>query len=132
MTNNFASVPNDFQLAGIEYWVTFGVHGTLNGIPQLFSGVTAVMTGNQQSLNNYHLVMFQFDTPGSSGSFDQTAAESYISKIVTDLCQLLADFLGISLATVQSTTTINRNWAWTDANGSAAEFTDQLTYPPTP
>ena len=73
---------------------------------------------------------FQFTTPGEYGTFDQAAVEAAIAAHVTDLCQALADLLGIDLAMAQAAVTIARQWTWADEAGSNAFMQDFMTYPP--
>lgn len=124
MSNNFPSVPTDFEMASILYTANFP-----SVIPATIGGAVVNMQGNLSNLGGSGALQLVFSTPGSFGTFDQTAAETGIRTVVTDICQLMADLQQKTLATVQAEVTIDRGWTWTDTSGNTATYTDTMVYP---
>ena len=136
MSNSFPSLPSDLLLAQIQY--TLPALSTLYDTPPVvygFTGGNSVGSGGisvQVELGNNPpiCVIFSFDTPGSFGTFDQTAAETAVAAVVTDICQLMADWELTTLAAIQATVTVPRTWTWTDSAGYSLTYADTMTYPP--
>lgn len=128
MSNHFPAVPTDFVLASVEYDITFPPPTQVT--PDLiFAGVITIPSGASILSSGNALMIFQFTTPGSFGTFDQDAAETAIKIQLTDICQFMANSTGATLAQVQEAVKLIRHWAWTDAAGNMAAFTDTVTYP---
>jgi hypothetical protein len=134
MSNHFPSIPGDLELSSIQYEVQgpsdFSV---VSGSPFYFtSDVSASVTvaSVNAGLGNLSASFtFNFNTPGTFGSFDQDSIETGISDTVTAMCQAIADASGASLASIQAEVTINRGWGWNDASGYFLGFEDTMTYP---
>ena len=139
MSNHFPSVPGDLELASINYLVTTSIFNIniVSGSPFYFSSDVSAQAiiagvGNLAPLSGSGDIgqfLFQFDTPGTFGSFDQDSIETAISTSVTYACQSVADCSGQSLATIQSSITIYRSWIWNDGSGYQLTFQDTMTYP---
>lgn len=125
MSNNFPAVPADLVLAVVQYTASFP-----SVTPQSpFTGTSVSMGGGLMNLGGPGSLTFQFATPGSFGTYDQTAAETSVKKVLTDVCQLIADITGQTLAQVQAVVTVHRTWIWQDAAANNATFSDSMPYP---
>lgn len=125
MSNNFPAIPADFVLTQIMYAVTFPSVQPKSP----FTGASLTLGGGLMNLGGTGYLQFTFSTPGQFGTFDQTAAETSVKKILTDVCQLFADLSGQTLAQEQAGVTVARLWTWTDAAGNQATYADTLAYP---
>lgn len=130
MTNSFPSPPADLQIQSVVYVLNFGGSAPVPGPAMTFTGVTTGMYGAISGLGSEGGITFAFTSPGNTGSFDQTAAETAIAKIATDIFQLISDLTGVPVATLATNFTIARRWAWTDAAGNQATYADTMPYTP--
>lgn len=124
MSNHFPAVPADLGLASIFYSVSF---------PTPFGDSPLNFTGGENSFgpftNSGSGPAFNFDTPGTFGTFDQDAIEAVIATSVTNCCQALSEMSGVALATVQADVRVTRNWVWRDTDGFLLNYQDAMTYP---
>jgi hypothetical protein len=125
MSNNFPSVPTDYQLQSIDYQLNFNV-GVSPGPALTFAGVSTSTWGGFSSLGAGGGMQFTFATPGALGSFDQTAAETALAKVVADIFQLMTDITGVAVATLEQNFSVARRWTWVDAAGNTATYTDTM------
>jgi hypothetical protein len=127
MSNNFPSIPTDFGLFQLTYMLN--LPGLLTSNDGTFNLITDVSGTGAPSA---YPMEFQFNTPGTVGTFDQTTFESDIVTAVTALCQSIADVTGETLAEVQAQTSIGRTWQFASASNFAwqATFTDTVPFPP--
>lgn len=131
MANSFPAVPADLQLQSVVY--TFAFTSDANpatavtaGPSLAFTGVNTGLGGTLAALAQGGSVQFTFQAPGQFGGFDQAAAETELSKIATDVFQLISDLTGTPVATLQQSFSVQRSWTWTDANGNRAAYTDTM------
>lgn len=125
MTNSFPPPPSGWQLAQVSYQTVLPHPDLQAGAPLDFgTGVTTQLAYSVPVLG----LVFTFSTPGQSGAFDQTAAESGLAGAVTQVCTVLAGMSGVPLADLQAQVTVTRSWTWT-AGASSVAVTDTMTYP---
>ena len=135
MSNDFPTPPSSYNLAGLQYTVSssyqYNNWNPVSGSDLDFSpDVNTSIGGTGQNAAQQFIVSFGFATPGTVGSFDQTTAEAQVTALANDYCQALADVYGDTLANIQATVTITRNWTWQDSSGEyQVTYTDTLTYP---
>lgn len=132
MSNSFPSVPADLVLASVTYTASLGSEAATSSATKLtFAGARTYFGGGLGDMaSGGSTITFEFTTPGSFGSFDQTTAENVIATLVTDTCQIYADLTGATLAEIQAAATITRQWNWADAAQNNAVYVDTMTYPP--
>lgn len=125
----------DLSLESIAYTFVFAgsSNGTANvltpGASLTFTDVSTGLGGTLAALTQGGGIQFGFNTPGQFGSFDQTAAETALEKVVTDVFQLISDITGTPVADLAKVFSVNRVWTWTDSSGNCATYTDTMPMP---
>lgn len=132
MANSFPTVPSDLQLVSITYMLNF--NGPVGGgVPVgsnlTFTGVTTNTIGALGALGGSGGIQFTFDTPGSFGSFDQTAAETALAGVIQGVFSLMSVITGESISSFASELSVIRQWYWTDGSGNTATYADTMPLP---
>lgn len=129
MSNSFPSVPADLALSSITYVVNFDgpIGGGVSFGPALtFDGVTTGSIGALAALGGAGGIQFTFQTPGSFGAFDQTAAETALTQTVSAIFSLMSVISGVPVDTMAADVSVSRIWTWTDSAGNHATYTDTM------
>ena len=130
MSNHFPAIPSDLQLARISYGAVIQppdppAAGVLASSSDVFVEASYLNTNNPGDIG----YSFFFNVPGAFGTFDQDAVETALKSAITSACQGVADYSGVTLASVQEGVTISRQWIWGDDAGHIDTFSDALAYP---
>lgn len=123
MSNSFPTPPGSWLLGTITYTISSSYQrSSFNPIPSTTldfgAGVgTSLLQPAGFNINptgNWGSVVFSFTTPGTFGSFSQSAAEAQVIAMVTDWVNGIVALYGDTAANVKAVTTCGRTWYWTD------------------
>lgn len=126
MSNHFPVLPTDLNLHSITYVMNFGTKVT-QVIPALeFTGTATALFGALTALGSQGGVQFTFTAAGTTGTFDQDAAEASLSEIASAVFALVAALTGQSTTTLAANFSVSRTWNWVDSSGNSATYVDEM------
>lgn len=123
MANRFPPVPPGLKLAGVTYSVSFPAE-FVPGPASVFTMAGVSVTPMAWFGAGTWGMKFQFDSPGSAGSFDQDAVESAMTSWLNFTAQAVSVITGYPAPLIAAGIAVSRAWSWTDGgqgNGSWSE-----------